>query len=139
VSRQLTDYYALLGVARGASAADLGRAYRRAARATHPDVHPDDAVAADRFHAVTIAYETLSDPRRRAAYDHAHPTIRRSTSAPIAVHRRRAAAAPVHLGRRQPQPEPLRPSRNSSMGIQVDDMLELAQAISRFVFGRPFP
>jgi curved DNA-binding protein CbpA len=139
VSGQLADYYALLGVARGASAADLGRAYRRAARATHPDVHPDDAAAAERFHAVTIAYETLNDPRRRAAYDHAHPTVRKSTSAPIAVHRRRAAVAPVHLGRRRPQPEPLRPSRNNSMDVQVDDMLELAQAISRLVFGQPFP
>ena len=139
MSRQLTDYYGLLGVARGASAADLGRAYRRAARATHPDVHPDDVAAAERFHAVTIAYETLSDPRRRAAYDRAHPTIRRRTLAPIAVHRRRAAVAPVHLGRRRPQPEPLRPSRNDSMGVKVDDMLELAQAISRFVFARPFP
>jgi hypothetical protein len=63
MAHQQADYYALLGVGRGASAADVDRAYRRAARATHPDVHPDDASAAERFHAVTIAYETLSDPR----------------------------------------------------------------------------
>ena len=62
MSWQQPDYYAVLGVGRSASAADLDRAYRRAARATHPDVHPDDTSAAERFHAVTIAYETLSDP-----------------------------------------------------------------------------
>ena len=138
MSPQHTDYYALLGVRRGASAADVDRAYRRAARATHPDVHPDDVSAAERFRAVTNAYETLSDTERRAAYDHAHSAIHRSTPTPIAVHRRRAAVSPVQLGRRRPQPEPLRPAHNSSMGIRVDDMLELAEAISRFVFGRPF-
>lgn len=113
-----TDYYAVLGVARGASAADVDRAYRRAARATHPDVHPDDASAAERFHAVAVAYETLGDPRRRAAYDHAHPAVRRSTP----------AVAPVRLGRRRPRVEPL---------AAGDDIFELADALSRLVFGRP--
>ena len=62
MTSQEPDPYAVLGVGRGASPADVDRAYRRAARATHPDIHPDDASAADRFRAVTIAYETLSDP-----------------------------------------------------------------------------
>ena len=90
MASQHTDYYALLGLGRGASAADIDRAYRRAARATHPDVHPDDASAGERFQAVTIAYQTLSDPCRRAAYDHAHPLVRRSTPPRIEIHRRAA-------------------------------------------------
>jgi curved DNA-binding protein CbpA len=138
MAHQQADYYALLGVGRGASAADVDRAYRRAARATHPDVHPDDASAAERFHAVTIAYETLSDPRRRTAYDHARPTVRKSTPARIAVHRRESVA-PVHLGRRKPQPEPLRRLRDSPVRAEANDLFELAQALSRIVFGRSFP
>jgi curved DNA-binding protein CbpA len=132
---QQTDYYALLRVGRSASAADVGRAYRRAARATHPDVHPGDVSAAERFHAVTIAYETLSDPTRRAAYDHAHPTVRRSAPpSPPVVRHRRGPVAPVHLGRPRPQPEPLRGFR---VGGRVDDVFELAEALTRVVFGRP--
>jgi len=138
MAHQQPDYYALLGVGRSASAADVDRAYRRAARATHPDVHPNDASAADQFHAVTIAYETLSDPRRRAAYDHAHPTVRRSTPARIAVHRRQSVA-PVHLERRKPQPELLRPLHDGPVRTEANDLFELAQALSRIVFGRSIP
>jgi curved DNA-binding protein CbpA len=142
MSREYTDYYALLGVGRGASAADVDRAYRRAARATHPDVHPDDGSAAERFRAVAIAYETLSDPRLRAAYDDAHPPVRRST--PIAVQYRREPVTPVHLGRRKPQAEPLQPFRDSSARVRTvrahtDDIFELAEALSRLLFDRAFP
>jgi curved DNA-binding protein CbpA len=137
MARQHTDYYAMLGIGRGASAVDVDRAYRRAARATHPDVHPDDVSAAERFHAVTIAYETLSDPERRAAYDHAHPTVRRSTATPIAVHRRQRVP-PVHLGARRPQPERLAAFRSVAVGAQAEDILELAQALSRLLMGGRF-
>lgn len=135
MASQHTDYYALLGLGRGASAADIDRAYRRAARATHPDVHPDDASAGERFQAVTIAYQTLSDPCRRAAYDHAHPLVRRSTPPGIEIHRR-ASAAPVQLGRRRLQPEPLRPFHNSGVRPSADDPFELAQALARILFDR---
>lgn len=139
MSPQHTDYYALLGIGRAASAADVDRAYRRAARETHPDIHPDDGSAAERFRAVTDAYETLSDAQRRAAYDDAHPAIHTRTPTPIPVQRRHATVPPVHLGRRRPQPEPLRPTHTSPTGIRIEDMLELAEAISRFAFGRPSP
>jgi molecular chaperone DnaJ len=62
------DYYAALGVAPGASAAEIRTAFRRLARQYHPDVNPDPG-AAERFRTIVAAYEVLSDPARRAAYD----------------------------------------------------------------------
>ena len=63
-----SDYYDLLGVARGASDADIKRAFRALARELHPDVSnaPD---AEQRFRDVAEAYEVLADPERRATYD----------------------------------------------------------------------
>ena len=65
----LLDPYAVLGISRHASSADISRAYRRLARELHPDSRPTDAGAADRLRTVMAAYELLSDPTRRAAFD----------------------------------------------------------------------
>ena len=65
------DLYQLLGVARGASREEIAQAWRRRARAEHPDSRPRDAAAADRFRALAEAWQVLSDPARRAAYDRA--------------------------------------------------------------------
>jgi hypothetical protein len=65
--------YRLLNVPPGASRAEISRAYRRLAQATHPDTHPDDADAPGRFLAITEAYEILSDPQRRGRYDRDPP------------------------------------------------------------------
>lgn len=69
------DPYSVLGLGREASSSEISRAYRRAARETHPDSHQGNP-SAESFNAVRDAYETLRDPRRRAAYDRAHPVAR---------------------------------------------------------------
>jgi curved DNA-binding protein len=63
------DYYAILGVGRGASDEDLKKAYRQLARKYHPDVSKAPN-AKERFQDVSEAYETLRDREKRAAYDH---------------------------------------------------------------------
>ncbi len=62
------DLYALLGVARDADADAIKKAYRRLARQLHPDVNPDPETQ-ERFKVISQAYEVLSDPQKRAAYD----------------------------------------------------------------------
>ncbi len=62
------DLYDLLGVTRDADADAIKKAYRRLARQLHPDVNPDPETQ-ERFKEVSRAYEVLSDPQKRAAYD----------------------------------------------------------------------
>jgi molecular chaperone DnaJ len=62
------DLYSLLGVDRDADPDTIKKAYRRLARQLHPDVNPNPETQ-ERFKEVTLAYEVLSDPQKRAAYD----------------------------------------------------------------------
>ena len=63
------DFYEILGVDRGASEADIKKAYRKLAIKYHPDKNPDDAEAESRFKEAAEAYEVLSDQQKRAKYD----------------------------------------------------------------------
>jgi molecular chaperone DnaJ len=63
------DLYAVLGVAEDADSKTIARAYRKLARELHPDTHPDDPEATERFKGVTAAYDVLSDETKRAEYD----------------------------------------------------------------------
>lgn len=71
-SREDLDPYVVLGVRRHASPDEITRAYRRAARLTHPD-GGGSCAGSERFQAVSDAYEVLRDPGRRAGYDRQHP------------------------------------------------------------------
>lgn len=63
------DYYEVLGVSRSASADEIAKAYRKLARQHHPDRNPGDKQAEARFKEIQNAYDTLSDPKKKAMYD----------------------------------------------------------------------
>jgi DnaJ-class molecular chaperone len=84
----MKDPYGLLDVARTATDDDIRKAYRRLARKHHPDANPGDSNAEEHFKEIQQAYETLSNPKRRRAYDE------RSRPSP----QRRAASTRVATG-----------------------------------------
>src|SRR3954467_7808150 len=63
------DYYAVLGVPRTASQAEIKKAFRKLARQHHPDAKPGDAAAERAFKELNEANEVLSDPAKRKQYD----------------------------------------------------------------------
>lgn len=63
------NYYEILGVSKTASADEIKSAYRKLAKQYHPDLHPGDAAAAEKFKEINEANETLSDAQKRKQYD----------------------------------------------------------------------
>ena len=64
------DYYEVLGVQKGASEAEIKKAYKKMARKYHPDLNQDDPKAAEeKMKEVNEAYDVLKDPQKKAQYD----------------------------------------------------------------------
>lgn len=63
------DYYEALGLTKGASDAEIKKAFRQLAKKYHPDVNPGDQAAEAQFKEINEAYEVLSDPDKKAKYD----------------------------------------------------------------------
>jgi len=93
--------YQVLGVSPEDSQEAIVHAYRRQARASHPDAHPVDSDGAARFRVLTAAYEVLSDPVRRAAYDRASTRVSASTV-------QSAGGRPPAIALHRPAPGPSR-------------------------------
>jgi curved DNA-binding protein CbpA len=131
------DPYVVLGVPRQASAAEIARAYRRAARASHPD--SGGAGSAERFQVVSDAYDQLRDPRRRAMYDRSHPLAGSPTPSTPGGSVRYAAPGSQHvvLGRSAPDVAPrARPSfgdegRSVRLRGNLEDLAQLALSLLR--------
>ena len=69
MAEQKRDYYEVLGVQKGATEAEIKKAYRKLAKENHPDLHPGDKEAEARFKEINEAYEVLSDSDKRSRYD----------------------------------------------------------------------
>jgi len=66
---EFKDYYATLGVNKGATEKEIKQAFRKLARKHHPDVNPGDKAAESKFKEINEAYEVLGDPPKRKKYD----------------------------------------------------------------------
>jgi molecular chaperone DnaJ len=63
------DLYAVLGVAKAATADEIKKAYRKLARKHHPDLNPGNKQAEERFKQISVAHDVLTDPQKRKLYD----------------------------------------------------------------------
>jgi curved DNA-binding protein CbpA len=120
------DPYDVLGVARQASGAEIDRAFRRAARTSHPD--SIGTGSAERFQTVSDAYDLLRDPRRRAVYDRSHPLARPRTADARAGSVRYAAPGSQHLVLGQPATD-IDEARSRRERDEIEEMFRLALSL----------
>jgi curved DNA-binding protein CbpA len=130
-NRERRDPYIVLGVARQASGEEIARAYRRAARASHPD--SGSGGSAERFQAVSDAYEVLRDPRRRAVYDRSHPLASPRTPGGRGGSVRYAAPGSQHLvlGRQTQSESEVAHPRSPVEHREIEQMFRLALSLLR--------
>jgi curved DNA-binding protein CbpA len=115
------DYYALLGVAPGASEREIRLAYRRLALRYHPDLHPERADAEARLKDLNEAYEVLGDPVRRARY-----AAQRGSAVRIRVERARPAAQATKGHSRAAAPGGMREPRSRLWGHGAGSHVDLS-------------
>lgn len=82
-SGQVRDPYDVLGVDKSATQDEIKGAFRRLASQHHPDRNPDDASASQRFKEINAAYQILSDPQKRAAFDRFGPAVAGGAGGPF--------------------------------------------------------
>lgn len=88
------DYYSVLGVARGADATEIKKAYRKLARQHHPDKNPNNKAAEAKFKEINAAYQVLSDADKRKFYDQFGPEFEKVQAAKAAGYDVGGAGAP---------------------------------------------
>ena len=125
------DLYERLGTRHGAGSSEIRRAWQRLSRALHPALNPGDPVAAERYRDAAQAFEVLSDPQRRAAYDRGElPAVavaaaggRRLRGVRLlgpGAHRDRGLPRDLRLGRAA------RPGRDAARGEDLEQATRLS-------------
>jgi molecular chaperone DnaJ len=69
MAQEKREYYEVLGIKKGATEAEIKKAYRKKAMEYHPDKNQGDKASEDKFKEVNEAYEVLSDPQKKDRYD----------------------------------------------------------------------
>lgn len=87
------DLYAALGVPKSATADEIRSAYRKLAKESHPDLHPGDTAAEDKFKSISAAYDILGDEGKRARYDRGEIDATGAETQPGGFYRQHADAS----------------------------------------------
>ncbi len=116
----MADLYETLGVARDASQDDIRKAYRKAAKETHPDLNPGKPEAEARFKDINAAYDIIGDADKRKRYDAGEIDATGAERAPERHYYREYAEADPNMRYRRPGPESAGFGRNGHPGSDAD-------------------